>query len=181
MKLCYETERLYLKILQEDSVPAVLDFYKRSREAFEPWEPDLPASFFTSDHQTLLLRSEFQLALRQASLRFWVFSKKEPDKIIGTISFQNITRSVYQSCHIGYKFDPAYWHQGYASEGIRGGLSFLFREWKLHRVEAFVQPDNTASIQLLERLGFCCEGISRSCIYLHGSWKDHLRYSIIHP
>lgn len=181
MHFCYETNRLYLKALQENAAPQVLDFYQRSREAFERWEPDRSASFYAPAHQAALLRWEFQLILKQAALRLWVFRKEDPGVIIGTISFQEIRRTIYQSCLLGYKFDPAFWRQGYATEGIQCALSVVFHEMGLHRVEALVLPENTPSIRLLDRLGFTNEGVAYSCIYLHGAWRDHLRFSLIHP
>lgn len=181
MQMCYETERLQLRLLQENAASQVMDFYARSREAFEKWEPDRPANFYTLSHQAALLHYELQLAAKRTSLRFWVFCKEAPERIIGTVSFQEINRSIYQSCRMGYKFDPAFWHRGYAGEALRCGLDLIFGEVGLHRVEALVLPENGPSIRLLERLGFVNEGISYSCVYLHDRWRDHLRFSLIHP
>lgn len=181
MQMCYETERLQLRLLQDNAAPQVLDFYSRNREAFEKWEPDRPGNFYTASHQAALLRVEFQMAARKTALRFWVFCKEAPNQIIGTVSFQEISRSIYQSCRIGYKFDPSFWHQGYASEALFGAIGIVFQEMGLHRVEALVLPENTASIRLLERLGFRNEGISYGCVYLHGQWCDHLRFSLVRP
>lgn len=161
--------------------PPGAGFLSQGPQGLEQWEPDRPANFYTAAHQATLLRCEFQLASRLAALRFWIFRKEAPDQIIGTISFQDVNRSVYQSCRIGYKFDPAFWHQGYAAEAMRCALDLIFQEAKLHRVEALVLPENIPSIRLLEGLGFVNEGISYSCIYLHGRWCDHLRFSLVHP
>lgn len=181
MEMYYETKRLILKLLHENSAPDVLNFYIKNKAVFENIEPDRPQNFYTIDYQSALLRCEFQLALKQHTLRFWVFHKNRPEQIIGTISFQNIVRSVYQSCLIGYKFDSDFWHHGYAAESIEKAVSIVFQEFKLHRIEAFVLPDNLPSIRLLNRLGFEQEGICRSCIYLHSNWADHFRYSLISP
>lgn len=181
MQMCYETERLKLRLLQENAAPLVLDFYSRNREAFERWEPDRPGNFYTASHQAALLRLEFQMAARLTALRFWVFRKEVPNQVIGTVSFQEINRSIYQSCRVGYKFDPSFWHQGYGTEALSRALSVIFQEVRLHRIEALVLPGNDASIRLLERLGFRNEGISYGCVYLHGQWRDHFRFSLIHP
>lgn len=179
MDLYYETERLTLRVLQEDMAQQVLDFYLENKAVFEAREPDRQPNFYTTEYQATLLRAEFQLAMNRNAVRFWIFEKNCPAKIIGTVSFQNIIRSVYQTCQIGYKLGVNYWHRGYAQEAIARALSVVLTELKLHRVEALVLPDNLASIRLLERLGFEWEGICRSCIYLHSGWADHIRYSYI--
>jgi len=112
-------------------------------------------------------------------VRFWIFLKEQPDTIIGTVSFQNVTRSIFQCCSMGYKVDKNYQQQGYAYEAISALLPIIAQEMGMHRIEAFVSPDNTPSIGLLEKVGFTYEGIRHSCIYLHSNWTDHLQYSFI--
>lgn len=175
----YETDRLILRVLYESSAPKVLDFYEKNKVIFENVEPERPKNFYTLEYQSALLKCEFDMIVKKQSLRFWIFKKEEPDVIIGTVSFQNIMRSVYQSCLIGYKLDPLYWKQGYAREAIQKAISIVFQELHLHRIEALVLPHNLPSIRLLEHLGFESEGICRSCIFLKQKWTDHLRYSLI--
>lgn len=181
MDLYYETERLVLRLLHENSAPDVLQFYLKNRRILEAIEPERPSNFYTLEYQSALLHCEFQLAVKKAALRFWVFQKNQPRQIIGTISFQNILRTVYQSCQIGYKFDSDYWRQGFAFESIQKAVEVVFREFELHRMEALVLPDNEPSIRLLERMGFQREGIRRSCVRLPSGWTDHLQYSLIYP
>lgn len=179
MEMYYETDRLILRILHESSAPQVLDFFEKNKAIFENFEPERPQNFYTLDYQAALLKCEFDLIIKMGTLRFWIFTKEEPEQIIGTVSFQNIVRSVYQSCQIGYKLDPLYWKHGYATEAIAKAISIVFQEFHLHRIEALVLPDNKPSIRLLERLGFQSEGICHSCIFLKKRWTDHLRYSLI--
>lgn len=181
MQMYYETGRLILRILRQDAAASVLDFYLDNREIFEEFEPDRPENFYTLNYQAALLNCEFNLSIKSSAFRFWVFEKKSPEHIIGTISFHNITRSIYQSCQLGYKFDQQHWHYGYAHESIQKAISLIFEEVKLHRLEAVVLPSNIPSIRLLESLGFQKEGICQSYILLHGRWADHLRYSLIRP
>jgi ribosomal-protein-alanine N-acetyltransferase len=56
-------------------------------------------------------------------------------------------------------------------------LKFAFGELGLHRVEAGVRPENTASIKLLENLGFKREGTARGMIKIDGKWEDHFVYA----
>ena len=55
----------------------------------------------------------------------------------------------------------------------------MFDELNLHRITAYVLPDNAPSIRLLESRGFVLEGTARSYLLLHGYWRDHLQYSLV--
>lgn len=179
MEFIYKTDRLILKVLKGDDAEAVLQFYLDNKELFERYEPDRPDNFYTLSHQKAVLNCEYNMTVKLSAVRFYVFKKEQPDKIIGTICFRNITRSVYQACEVGYKFDHNFQHQGYAFEALCMGIAVMFEDQRLHRIEANVMPENTSSIHLLETLGFALEGTARSFAYIHGRWQDHLRYSLI--
>lgn len=59
---------------------------------------------------------------------------------------------------VGYVLGRQAWHQGYATEALRGVLGSAFTVWGMRRIEAEVNPDNHASAALLLRLGFVQEG-----------------------
>lgn len=179
MRLFYETDRLYLKILRGDHAPEVLRFYMDNKDIFEQYEPKRPDNFYTEAYQRSLLNIEFNTAIKLSAIRFWVFQKNDPDRIIGTVCFHDIMHSVYSSCELGYKFDQRYWHNGYATETLDFCVDLIFSELNLHRIEARVMPSNTASCQLLERLRFVREGLSRKSIRINGKWQDHYAYSLL--
>lgn len=177
----YETERLLLKVLSPDALREVMEFQWRNRELFEKYEPTLPENFYTAEHQQALLKCEFQLALKMETIRFYVFLKSDPSQIIGTVCLHDIRRFAYSYCEIGYKFDMAYQHMGYAREAVAMVLSVAFQTLGLHRVFARVMPENTPSIRLLESLHFTEEGVERECIQIQGVWQDHIRFALLNP
>lgn len=175
----YETERLLLKVLTPDCATEVRDFLSRNREIFEQYEPTLPSNYYTPEYQSTILNCELQLALKSKNIRYYVFLKENPSQIIGTVCLHDIRQQAYSSCEIGYKFDSAYWHKGYATEAVTMGVSIAFGALGLHRVYARVLPENAASIRLLKGISFVEEGVERQCIKINGSWRDHLRFSIL--
>ena len=44
------------------------------------------------------------------------------------------------------------------TEAVAALVAYCFDELAAHRIEALIHPDNAASIRLVERLGFSCEG-----------------------
>ena len=64
------------------------------------------------------------------------------------------------------------------TEGMGLVLDYAFSELGLHRLEANIQPGNTASIALVRRCGFVREGFSEKYLKIGGEWRDHERWAI---
>ena len=58
-------------------------------------------------------------------------------------------------------------------------LDIAFVRLKLHRVEVNIQPTNTRSLGLAERVGFTREGFSRRYVKIAGRWRDHVRLAML--
>ncbi|MDD5934926.1 MAG: GNAT family protein [Clostridiales bacterium] len=179
MEQLYMTKRLILKHLDETSAPYVLSFYQENQKLFEPWEPAHPARFYTLNYQMTLLAAERNLASRSQAIRYFLFEKQNPNKIIGTVNFYHMLRSPNSSCKLGYKLASGVWHQGYAYEAISFLLPIVFHSYRLHRIEAEVMPTNQRSIRLIKRLGFTYEGIARQSCEINGCFEDHCRFSLL--
>lgn len=55
---------------------------------------------------------------------------------------------------LGYRFMSQYWGKGYATEANAASLELGFKTLHLKKIIAMVMPLNTASIRVLEKLGF---------------------------
>ncbi len=175
----YETERLLLKTLTNESARLVLDFYKDNKEHFEPWEPTRSHNFYTLAYQNAFLTAEYNQIMDGKLVRFWIFLKDRLDKPIGSVCFQNLYKEPYHSCSLGYKFGKNYLNQGYATESVQKGIEIMFHEYHMHRIDAYIMPSNTASLKLVNRLSFQFEGTCRSFAKINGNWEDHMRYALI--
>ncbi len=179
MKMNYKTERLSLRILPDTAAEQTLQFYLDNKEVFEQYEADRSPNFYTIEYQKTLLHCEYNLAVKQAAARFWVYEQDSPLRIVGTVSLQDIRRGFYQTCSLGYKFDQAIWRRGYAKESIAKCIWIAFEEMNLHRIEALTLPENIPSRKLLDGLGFAWEGTKRQSVKLHGIWRDHEVYALL--
>lgn len=175
----YETDRLILQVLTPTYAEQVLEFYINNMDIFEPYEPTRPDNFYTKSYQKALLSYEYNTMTKLENVRFWIFKKDDPDKIIGTVSFSNIQPFIYSSCNIGYKFDKYSHHQGLALESINKIIEIIFCEYNLHRIIAYIMPTNISSKRLIERAGFTLEGVARKSIFIRDIWEDHEQYSLI--
>ncbi|MGN0414117.1 MAG: GNAT family N-acetyltransferase [Agathobacter sp.] len=177
----YLTERLVLRVIKPEQAPQVLDFYLRDKELFEKYEIDRLPDFYTTKFQKQVLAFETKMMKQGSLYRFYIYQKENREQIIGTISVHHVSCGYFSSCEIGYKFSSAFHHRGYATEAMKKVTGLVFEELGLHRIVAWVQPDNEPSIRLLERTGFQREGICRDYLKLHGQWTDHAQYSLLSP
>lgn len=175
----YETKRLILKILTPDKCNSVLRFYKDNCALFEKYNPIMPKNYYTTDYQRNTLSAEYKSFLSGKSIRYYIYEKSNTKRIIGTISLNDIKKAFSSSAVIGYRFGSEYHHNGYATESLEKLILALFKEEHIHRIEAYIQPDNIPSKKLIERLGFQYEGICYSHTMVAQHWEDMERYSII--
>jgi ribosomal-protein-alanine N-acetyltransferase len=49
----------------------------------------------------------------------------------------------------------------------------------MHRIDAYIMPNNTDSLRLIERLSFHYEGFSQSFARINGIWTDHKHYALV--
>ena len=112
-------------------------------------------------------------------MRYWIFTKAHPNVPIGSVCFNNFLHGAFQKCMLGYKLGETDCHNGYMREVLLFMIPLIMQEFHLHRIEAYVQPDNFSSIRLLTRLGFIEEGYLSDYAQINGKWVDHLLFSYI--
>jgi RimJ/RimL family protein N-acetyltransferase len=76
---------------------------------------------------------------------------------------------------IGYELVAEARGRGVATRGVGLLVGWAFEELRMRRVQALVQPDNVASMAVLERLGFAREGLLRS--YRPGDDGDRIMFA----
>jgi ribosomal-protein-alanine N-acetyltransferase len=115
--------------------------------------------------------------------RFWAVADAQTDRCLGMVNYHD-GRLRQRRATIGYIIDPTRQRQGVATEAVSAMVDFCFAELRLHRLEALIHPDNTASRALAEKLGFRCEGTLREHLRVGESWRDDMLYALLaneHP
>jgi ribosomal-protein-alanine N-acetyltransferase len=95
----------------------------------------------------------------------WAVADKRSDQCIGMINYHH-REAHNRRLEIGYILAPAKQGRGLMTEAVTALLDYCFEKLQVHRVQALIHPDNTASIRLAERVGFRCEGGP-----LHDYWR----------
>jgi [ribosomal protein S5]-alanine N-acetyltransferase len=71
------------------------------------------------------------------------------------------------------------WGYGYATEAMQAMLQFGFQSLGLHRISDFCDPENQASIRVMEKVGMRREGHLVQNHYTKGRWWDSVVYAIL--
>ncbi len=108
----------------------------------------------------------------------FVICRIEDGKIVGAINITQIFRKGFQNAYLGYSLGVKYTGNGFMTEAINLILKYAFRDLKLHRLEANIQPHNTASIAVVKRCSFSLEGFSPKYLKIGGKWCDHERWAM---
>ncbi len=108
----------------------------------------------------------------------WAIIKKESKAFVGYFGFWRI---IAEHCRaeIGYALKPEFWGQGIMAETLNTMIEFGFNVLKLHSIEANVNPENLASIKVLEKAGFKKEAYFRENFLFENRFLDSVIYSLL--
>jgi ribosomal-protein-alanine N-acetyltransferase len=115
----------------------------------------------------------------RADFEAFLVCRIEDDGIVGFFNLSQITRGSLQGAYLGYAAAARYAGQGYMREGIELVLREAFLDLRLHRIEANIQPGNSASLALARGAGFRREGFSPRYLKINGQWRDHERWALL--
>ncbi len=103
---------------------------------------------------------------------------RDSGQLIGTCTLHE-RHVASRRAQIGYALAYAFWGQGFMAEALRAFVRYLFIELDLNRLEADIDPANTASARSLERLGFVKEGFCPERWIVGGEKSDSVLYGLL--
>ncbi|MEU9270396.1 GNAT family N-acetyltransferase [Streptomyces sp. NPDC048251] len=154
------TERLVLRPLDEDDVPALADMMNDEQVAAwtavpQPYDAAAARRWITEYAPTE--RTEGR-GLDLAVTEFLT------QRLVGVIQLAKTNWHV-RSTELSYIIAPWARGEGYASEAALATAQWLVRDQKFERIELRTAADNTASQQVAQKIGCISEGVLRgACI-----------------
>nr|WP_285860742.1 MULTISPECIES: GNAT family protein [Paenibacillus] len=109
----------------------------------------------------------------------WGIELVQEQRLIGSCGFNTWELSGAYRGEIGYDIGRAYWRQGYMTEAFRLMLNYGFMTMGLNRIEALVDPRNSASRSILQSFTFHEEGLLREYQRTEEGFVDLLIYSLL--
>lgn len=100
------------------------------------------------------------------------------NKIVGIIGLNRLDR-FHKQVEIGYWLAEEWQGRGIMTACCRTLIDFVFRDYKLHRVEIRAAADNTRSRAIPERLSFTHEGTLRESEWVNDHFVDGAVYAML--
>lgn len=146
-----------------------------NREWLAPWEATPPRELGPPVSFSSMVRSLRAQARRGQLLPFVVTYDGE---LAGQLTVGGITYGSLCSAHVGYWLDARVAGRGVMPTAVALAVDHCFLVLRLHRVEVNIRPENTASLRVVEKLGFREEGLRRSFLHIAGGWRDHRSFAV---
>lgn len=176
LNLLLKTDRLLLRPLELDDVDLIWgDISDPEISRFMAWDAHKDRS------QTLeFLQNEITRRETGRGITWAIFKDKSFCGIFSLIGLVRSHRSLtYNKAELAYWLSRKYQGQGIMTEAGRSVLDFAFGELGLHKLFVSHFSINTASENLIKRLGFRYVGEQRAEFQKDGVWHDHKLYELL--
>lgn len=107
---------------------------------------------------------------------YWGIALKDSNKLIGSCGF-NHWHKTQNRAEISYDLSPQHWGKGIMTRAIQAVTDFALNDMKVNRVQATIVYDNVASMRVLEKNQYLCEGILRKYTVLAQQVVDSHMYA----
>lgn len=167
-----ETPRLYLRELEQQDFAALCKILQ-DEEVMAAYEH----AFDDGEVQAWLDRQRERY--RDDGFGLWAVILKQTGEMIGQCGITMQDWEERRIPEIGYLFQKAFWHHGYAVEAAAGCKAYAAGELGLREVFSIIRDTNAASQNVARRNGMeVCGGFVK---HYYGMDMPHLVYSVECP
>jgi ribosomal-protein-alanine N-acetyltransferase len=107
----------------------------------------------------------------------WAIIQRQSDTLCGGVGL--MIESDHRRAELGYWIGVPYWGNGYATEAARAVVKYGFETLGLHRIFAGHFGRNSASANVLTKIGMRHEGCQRAHILKWGDFLDLEMYGML--
>jgi ribosomal-protein-alanine N-acetyltransferase len=147
-----------------------------NRAWLEPWEATTPLIRPGTLDTKSSIRGLLKAAKEGTALPLVLLHNHD---VVGQLNVSQITYGSLSSATLGYWVVEKVAGRGITPVAVAMATDYLFFEKGLHRMEVCIRPENTASLRVVEKLGFRYEGFRRRYIHIDGKWADHFCFALV--
>lgn len=149
-----DTERLVLRRFTPDDLDELATIFAKP-EVF--WFPEKRGLSRAETEQ--MLKDRFIARWDEQGFGLFAVVRKSDERLLGYtgLAVPHFLPEVLPAVEVGYRFDPAAWGQGYATEAAAASLDFGFETIGLERIISIYHIENVRSGSVMRRLGMRVE------------------------
>jgi len=169
------TERLDLRPFEQGDFDVLVEIQSRPEVArYLYWEPRGP-----DEVRQVLERKIAHRSLEQEGdvLELAVVDRATRDMVGDVVLMWRSAE--HRQGEVGYTLHPRHQGHGYATESARRMLQLGFEQLGLHRIVGRLEPRNTASARVLERLGMRREAHLLENEWVKDEWQSEQVYAML--
>lgn len=123
---------------------------------------------------------DISMAPSDRSGGMFVITRNDNGEPAGAIGYFNpyALADFFKGYEIWYQVHPGFRRKGIARQAVSLLINHLFDALPVERLQATIEPENKASIRVIEQAGMQRDGVYRKVTFLHGRYSDMLLYSI---
>jgi ribosomal-protein-alanine N-acetyltransferase len=140
-----------------------------------PWEATSPEPVKSGFAFRQLVR-HFDREATEGRLQPFVIETQ--GRLVGQMHLFGIAWGSLRSACAGYWVAESVAGQGIMPFALAAACDHAFLGLGLHRVEVNIRPENTASLRVVEKLGFRDEGLRLRYLHIDGQWRDHRSFAL---
>lgn len=166
------TDRLHLTVMRPEHAAALVRYRNDPEVArFQDW--DLPYTLGAAEEML-----QGQAHLDDIEVGEWVqVAVEHGSQLVGDVAIGYLKGGT--QAMIGYTLAPEWQGRGFATEAVTAVVDALLERTEVHRIVATLDPQNHASMRVIEPLGFRFEGIARGAELIRGEWLDDMRFGLL--
>ena len=177
-----EDGRVGLRPFRVRDATAWSDIRIRNEKWLAPWEgrPESQAPATWAERHSGAVFAAMVRSMRKESRagRSLPFAITYEGRLAGQLTVNGVVRGAFDSAYAGYWVDGALAGRGILPTALAMAVDHCFGPVGLHRVEANIRPENTASRRAVEKLGFRDEGLHERYLFIDEDWRDHICYAV---
>jgi len=98
---------------------------------------------------------------------WWAVCSKEDNTFLGAGGLNDWSHE-HKKAEIGFWLLPKFWGKGYMKEAMPVIVNHAFNQMGIHRIEGFVESENSNCKRAMSKLNFQHEGTMRDCEFKNG-------------
>lgn len=107
-----------------------------------------------------------------------ILTIKYKENIVGQIILWDFKQESVKSCSISYWVVENFTNKGVTTSAVELACEYAFDELGVDEIDATIQPENSASIRLIEKLKFPHRKMVGEQKFIEGKWQGFVVYTV---